>query len=66
MKLLLASGGIKNTSIRDALVELLGKPIAESKALFIPTAIFPFPGGAEMSWKAISCAASRAGLVSRV
>ena len=54
MKLLLTSGGIKNASIRDALVELLGKPIAESTALFIPTAIYPFPGGAEMAWKAIS------------
>ena len=54
MKLLLTSGGIKNTSIRDALVELLGKPIAESNAVFIPTAIYPFPGGAEMAWKAIS------------
>src|SRR5437764_5015172 len=54
LKLLLTSGGIKNTSIRDALVELLGKPIAESTALFIPTAIYPFPGGAGMAWKAIS------------
>ena len=54
MKLLLTSGGIKNASIRDALVELLGKPIAESTALFVPTAIYPFPGGAEMAWNAIS------------
>ena len=30
MKLLLTSAGIKNTSIHDALVDLLGKPIAES------------------------------------
>jgi dipeptidase E len=29
MKLLLTSAGIKNTSIHDALVDLLGKPIAE-------------------------------------
>jgi dipeptidase E len=54
MKLLLTSGGIRNTSIREALLELLGKPIAESTALFIPTGIYPFPGGAEMAWKAIS------------
>ena len=54
MKLLLTSAGIRNTSIRDALVELLGKPITESTALFIPTAIYPFPGGAGMAWKAIS------------
>lgn len=38
MKLLLTSGGITNPSIRDALVGLLGKPIDESDALFIPTA----------------------------
>jgi dipeptidase E len=54
MKLLLTSAGIKNTSIHDALVELLGKPIAESSALFIPTAIYPFPGGARMAWRALS------------
>ena len=29
MKLPLTSAGIKNASIQDALVELLGKPIAE-------------------------------------
>jgi dipeptidase E len=40
MKLLLTSAGIKNTSIHDALVELLGKPIAESDALCIPTAAY--------------------------
>jgi dipeptidase E len=38
MKLLLTSAGIKNPSINDALVELLGKPIADSDALCIPTA----------------------------
>jgi dipeptidase E len=47
MKLLLASSGIANPSIRDALVDLLGKPIAESNALFIPTGMYPFPGGGE-------------------
>ena len=38
MRFLLTSAGIKNTSIHDALVDLLGKPIAESSALCIPTA----------------------------
>ncbi|MDN4613812.1 Type 1 glutamine amidotransferase-like domain-containing protein [Leifsonia sp. F6_8S_P_1B] len=38
MKLLLTSGGVTNDSIRAALVALLGKPIAESDALFVPTA----------------------------
>jgi dipeptidase E len=46
MKLLLTSGGIRNTSIHNALVELLGKPIAESSALCIPTAEYARPGGA--------------------
>ena len=45
MKFLLTSAGIKNDSIRNALVDLLGKPIAESSALCIPTGVQPFPGG---------------------
>ncbi|WP_433732037.1 Type 1 glutamine amidotransferase-like domain-containing protein [Actinoplanes sp. CA-051413] len=53
MKFLLTSSGIGNPSISDALVDLLGKPIAESTALFIPTGVHPFPGGAERAWKAI-------------
>src|SRR5215470_10520394 len=40
MKLLLTSAGIKNESIRNALVDLLGKPIAESSALCIPTGAY--------------------------
>jgi dipeptidase E len=43
MKLLLTSGGVTNTSIRDALVDLLGKPIADSDALCIPTAQWGHP-----------------------
>ena len=35
-------------------MELLGKPIAESTALIIPTAIYPFPVGPQMAWRAIS------------
>lgn len=54
MNLLLTSSGISNKSINNALVDLLGKPIAESSALFIPTAIYPFPGGAGMAYQAIS------------
>lgn len=45
MRLLLTSSGTKNSSIQDALVDLLGKPIADSNALFVPTGIYPFPGG---------------------
>jgi dipeptidase E len=40
VKLLLTSAGIKNASIEDALVGLLGKPIAEANALCIPTASY--------------------------
>src|SRR5256714_15483229 len=58
MKLLLTSAGIKNTSIQNALVARLGKPIADSNALFIPTPIYPFPGGPGMAWRAICGKAS--------
>ena len=54
MKFLLTSAGIKNSSIHDALVDLLGKPISESSALCIPTAIYPFPGGSSMAYRFIS------------
>jgi dipeptidase E len=54
MKLLLTSGGIKNTSIHNALVDLLGKPIAKAHALCIPTAIYAFPGGARSAWQLIT------------
>ena len=43
MRLLLTSAGIKNASIHAALVDLLGKPIAESSALCIPTATYALP-----------------------
>jgi dipeptidase E len=43
VKLLLTSGGITNASIEDALVGLLGKPIAEADALCIPTAVYAHP-----------------------
>ena len=45
MKLLLTSAGVKNQTIRDALVELLGKPITESDALCIPTGGYGNPMG---------------------
>ena len=54
MKYLLTSAGIKNVSIHNALVDLLGKPIAESNALCIPTASYALPGGAAMAWRFIS------------
>jgi len=53
MKLLLTSSGISNPSIHHALVDLLGKPIAEANALFVPTGIYPFSVGAAMAYKAV-------------
>lgn len=43
MKLLLTSGGVTNPSIRNALTDLLGKPIAECNALCVPTAQWGHP-----------------------
>ena len=42
-ELLLTSAGVKNPSIPDALLDLLGKPIGESTALCIPTAQYEHP-----------------------
>ena len=55
MKLLLTSAGIKNTSIHNTLVNLLGKSIAESNALCIPTASYAHPmAGPGAAWRFIS------------
>ena len=55
MKLLLTSAGIKNTSIHNALTDLLGKPIAECSALCIPTASYGHPqGGPGAAWRFIA------------
>jgi hypothetical protein len=55
MKLLLTSAGVKNASIQDALLDLLGKPIAESSALCIPTASYAQPmTGPLRAWTFIS------------
>jgi len=56
VRLLLTSAGVKNTSIHEALVDLLGKPIADSSALCIPTAMYGHPdvGPGEGAWRFIS------------
>ena len=55
MKLLLTSAGIKNASIHDALLELTGKPIADSHALCIPTAGYGHPlGSPGGAWRFIT------------
>src|SRR6187431_2417845 len=48
MKLLLTAAGISNPTIRNTLVELLGKPISASSALFIPTAIYGISNGGDI------------------
>ena len=59
MNLLLTSAGIKNASIRSALVGLLGKPIADCDALCIPTAGYGHPHGSPGgAWRFISGHAS--------
>ena len=54
MKSLLTSAGIKNASIHNTLVDLLGKPIAEASALCIPTAIYALPNGPDLAWRFFS------------
>jgi dipeptidase E len=55
LKLLLTAAGITNASIRDALVRLLGKPIAEADALCVPTAGYGHPMGSPAgAWRFIS------------
>jgi dipeptidase E len=56
MKLLLTSAGVRNASIRQALVELLGKPISEASALCIPTAMYghPMVGPGIKAWQFVS------------
>ncbi len=66
MRLLLTSAGVANPSIRNALVDLLGKPIEESSALCIPTAQYGHPalGPGERAWYFISGHGSELPMVS--
>src|SRR5690349_25157726 len=55
MKLLLTSAGITNPSINEAMLSLLGKPIAESAALAIPTASYGHPSvSPHQAWKFVA------------
>ena len=55
MKLLLTSAGLTNASIRAALVDLVGKPIADIGGLCIPTAAYGHPMGTPIgAWRFIS------------
>jgi dipeptidase E len=55
MKLLLTSAGVKNPSIHNVLLELLGKPTAGSNALCISTASYGHPmAGPDRAWSFFS------------
>jgi len=55
LKLLLTSAGIKNPTIHDALVDLLGKPIADCNALCIPTGSYGNPMSTPIgAWRFVS------------
>ena len=55
MKLLLTSGGITNSGICSALVEMLDKPMSQCRALCISTASYAHPmAGPEAAWRFIS------------
>jgi len=54
MKFLLTSGGVSNASIRNALVELLGRPINEASALIIPTSGYWFSRGPDIAYDLIT------------
>jgi len=56
MKLLLTSAGIKNPSLHDALLDLLGKPIDEASALCVTTASYAMSNGTEMGRKRLASA----------
>lgn len=56
MRLLLTSAGVRNQTIRDALLKLLGRPIEECVALCIPTAMYghPYGGPGQNVWKFVA------------
>jgi dipeptidase E len=53
MKFLLTSAGISNSSIHKSLVDMMGKPVNEASALFVPTAIYPLPNGGDIARRVI-------------
>src|SRR5690606_33882086 len=54
MKMLLTSAGIKNPSNKQALLDLLDKPIEEANALLITTASYPISTGANLAYSFVS------------
>src|SRR3954447_6380957 len=56
MRLLLTSAGVRNATIHDALLGLLGRPIEDCTALCIPTAMYghPHAGPGERVWEFVA------------
>jgi dipeptidase E len=56
VRLLLTSAGVRNATIHHALLDMLGKPIANSTALCIPTAMYghPHAGPGERAWEFVA------------
>jgi dipeptidase E len=54
LKFLLASAGVTNSSIRNALLDLLGKPIADCTALGISTSSYALSHGPYLAWSFIA------------
>lgn len=55
MKLLLTSAGVTTPRIREALVDLLGKPVEEADALCVPTAQWGHPmSGPDGVWRFVA------------
>ena len=55
-RLLLTSAGVRNATIHDALLDLLGRPIEDCTALCIPTAMYghPHAGPGERVWEFVA------------
>jgi dipeptidase E len=55
-RLLLTSAGVRNATIHDALLELLGRPVEACTALCIPTAMYghPHAGPGEHVWEFVA------------
>ena len=55
-RLLLTSAGVRNATIHDALLDLLGRPIEDCTALCIPTAMYghPHAGPGENVWEFVA------------
>ena len=55
-RLLLTSAGVRNATIRGALLDVLGRPIEDCTALCIPTAMYghPHAGPGQNVWEFVA------------